>query len=854
MQNFLQASEERMPPTVRKYCSMLMAVAKHDSLQLYSDEMAADPEGYGIIRTETLEGWSYTMIAGMEDQPVRGLSQEQQAYYAHWVEQGFPQEEELLTPLMMLRKNENPEEAKKGVVLKQQKEQRNREATEQGSDLSSLEQRSQNPAGIKISTSSDNTSNISIVSLDQAQENLHWARQEITSARQYFDSSYAQWTAFKKLETLAKIHTDLQLQLTTAFNNWHSALARFQQAQAAAYDAWSRQDPSHQDLHQKVIAIGAEVHRAAEIRDALLFQVQMAYKNYCFAQQISAQQQLVPGVDYTLQLNQAQSRANQAAAELKKWEQLVLRKKSEKPNPSKKNGSDLSKESANEVSQKFIFHDVEDSLAEQKAQAIITSEVANLLHEIVEKCSLEPIIADTLIQEIAEKSMQEALLEKQQQARWKKVFSQMVEHVKQLKETVATDLSKKLLNEVSQEFIFHHVETSLAEQKTQAIITSEAANLLHEMVEKCSLEPIIADTLIQEIVSDLLAKKNAKKITKKAKQEVLLEKQQSEEELILKKQKHIFNQLFSGAKTTDDEKEKLKQESRARMLLARKQRIDEMEKFCAERQNLSQKKEHILAQYFYRSYTWCSDTLQLVQDWRRIQIEAGKRTEKFFADQGRNIIDVPTTEYAWKNGLIAEELYNEMVAKRRQEQAATAVLPREQPSSKELGYFEQIPLLLESPVLARFIASFFLAKGFDSERESDQRALDYFKEIKKPHARLLEFWKKSAEIEEQLKKERREKEKKFIEQFPNSEQKQRHALKEWNLQWPERLQQERDQKKREALERDLFGKEEERQKIVQAMLDQKATEEAKRQAIEEELIRQEAIKKAAKRKKKKGKM
>lgn len=70
---------------VRDYHSMLQSVAARDPLQLYSDEMAADPEPCGIVRTETPEGYSYTIIAGMEDQPMQELIQEQQDYYFRWV-------------------------------------------------------------------------------------------------------------------------------------------------------------------------------------------------------------------------------------------------------------------------------------------------------------------------------------------------------------------------------------------------------------------------------------------------------------------------------------------------------------------------------------------------------------------------------------------------------------------------------------------------------------------------------------------------------------------------------------------------------------------------------------------------
>ncbi|MEI6416243.1 MAG: hypothetical protein WCO92_00810, partial [Verrucomicrobiota bacterium] len=144
--------------SVRDYCSMLNGVAVHDPLQLYSDEMAEDREACGILRTETPEGYSYTMIAGMEDQPMRELSQSQHDYYVHWVGQGSLQgEEELTSPLMMFGEHgkEDPEQAAKELVLKQQQQERNRQATdEEESDSSGSEQRGQKAAAIKEGSSS----------------------------------------------------------------------------------------------------------------------------------------------------------------------------------------------------------------------------------------------------------------------------------------------------------------------------------------------------------------------------------------------------------------------------------------------------------------------------------------------------------------------------------------------------------------------------------------------------------------------------------------------------------------------------------------------------------------------------
>ncbi|MBM3856880.1 MAG: hypothetical protein FJ390_02830 [Verrucomicrobia bacterium] len=57
---------------VSDYYSMLTRVP--DATGLYSDEMAADPEGCGIIRMETDTGYAYKMVAGMENQPMKGMA------------------------------------------------------------------------------------------------------------------------------------------------------------------------------------------------------------------------------------------------------------------------------------------------------------------------------------------------------------------------------------------------------------------------------------------------------------------------------------------------------------------------------------------------------------------------------------------------------------------------------------------------------------------------------------------------------------------------------------------------------------------------------------------------------------
>lgn len=920
----LRATEEAVPRTimVRDYSSMLTAVAVHDPLQLYSDEMAADSAGCGIIRTEAPEGYSYTMIPGMEDQSMKELSQSQYDYYVHWVEQGSLQgEEEPISPLMMFEEGgkENLEEAKKTLALEQQQQQRNHQATDKDeSDSFGSQQRGQNPPVIKeernykppseiqISVPPDDISDMtgdcttldnhnhrspvlspkgaaSIALLRQAEDKLRKARKESSAAREHFDFSQARWEVFQNLERASKINYEFQQQLGIAWNNYQYALETFQQAQVAAGEAEGGNDSSCAELNQKVVAAGEEVHRTFQEHQALIFPGQNAYQNYCFAQQSFSQHQLMFGVDYTAVFNKAQLRANRAAHELDKCQKEVRRIKFEQPRtPRQKTAGALPKKTTALV-EKEQGAQVVERISENEGGSLIAFQRAEVAVKAAATGSDEISYKDQGTQ-ISEEDLaawkREAFFKKQ--ALWKSRFHKMVEKMKQLKKAVVSDFSKQLLHEVSQEFIFNVSQTSLAEEqnaaaaKRQAAIASEVTDLLHgmiEKVEKITLAPPIIDALIKEVLSAKWATKYFAKIANEAQREVALEKQQAEKKLLLVKKKKIFSDLFySQGETTEREKWEHQQESAARIRAWQEAERAEMEQFCFEYMNLlhlaeevSAKKEKnladtpapliqraraILTQCYRRPYEWCSDAIQLMQDWKAIQVEAGKKTEEFFADQGRRIIDVPTAEYALKNGQIAQQLYNERVAKRREEEALVNAVPREPDPRKELGYFEQLPLMFEGPVFKRFVTNFFENKVMDPNRESDERARDYFHDIGKPDPRIFEFWKKSAEIEEQLKKERLKKAEEFLEKFTDEEERLRVA-REWGLGWRERLQQEREEKKNEKLKQDLFAKEERRQRIVQAVLDERAAQEAERQKIEKELLDQEAKEKAQSQGKKK---
>ncbi|MBX9577862.1 MAG: hypothetical protein K2W97_05235 [Chthoniobacterales bacterium] len=917
----LATSEEASSLIVRRrdYHTMLQSVAARDPLQLYSDEMAADPEACGIVRTETPEGYSYTIIPGMEDQPMQELSQGQQDYYFRWIEQGSPQgEEERISPLMMYGEHEkaDSEEAKKKLALKQQQQERNRQATDEKESYSSgSEQQSQSAAAIKersgshqlpreirITTLPDDISEMtgdyttleskqrspsfspkggaSVTLLHQAEDKLRKARKKVSDARQHFDFSQRQWEASVNLEIAFKNHSEFQDRLGASFNNWQHAAISLQQAQAVAHEALSRNDPSYADLHQAVEAAEEEVHRTFQEHQALIFPAQSAYQNYYFAQQSAVQQGLTFGVDYTSAFNKAQLHANQAADQLEKCQEAVRRIKFEKPNAPKqketialpqKITTPVQKEQAAQTAGEISESKAGELEKERQGGSLVAPQQADSISKSSAADSDKTSYKDQGTQ-ISEEDLaawnREALLKKQ--TLWKSRFHKMVEKMKRLKEAVVADFSKHLLHEVSREFIPNVAQVSLAEEQDAAAERhlAEVERIAEEQKEEqVALAPTIADALIEEALSAPWAKADFKKIAKQAKRELLLEKK-----------KKIFSDLFfSEGETTEREKREQQQESVASIRRAKEQQRSEMERFCTERVNLLHPEEarekegkqqpevksladniasmiektgDVLTQCYRRPYKWCSDTWQFFQDQRIVSVQAGEETKKFFADQGRSIIDVPTTEYAWKNGQVAQQIYNELVVKRRQEEAALKAVPRERGPRRELGYFDQIPLILEGPVFRRFVTSFFEKKIHDPNRESDERAIDYFKEIGKFEPRIFEFWKKSAEIEEKLKKERLEKAKWFMEHFPDKEEMLRLA-QQWGAEWRERLEQEREQKKAMSLDQDRLAEEEKRQKIAQAVIDERAAQEEKRQKIEKELLDQEAKEKLRKQKVKK---
>ncbi|MEI6416823.1 MAG: hypothetical protein WCO92_03800, partial [Verrucomicrobiota bacterium] len=703
---------------------------------------------------------------------------------------------------------------------------------------------------------------VSLTLLHQAEDQLREAREEVAAARRHFDLSQGQWEASRNLELASKNHSELQGQLAQTYDNWWNADRTFHQAQAAAHEDWGRSDPSCAELNQAVAAAGMEVHRTFQEHQTLLFPVQNVYETYCFAQQRSSQQGLMPGVDYTSVFSEAQLRANRAADQLDKCQQAVRRIKFEKPSiPKQKETGALSQKTTAPVGSQQRTAAVIQEASVHLEQLVEASKMTVLQQvESLSKSSAtdsEKISYEDKGTQIAEEDLavwkREALLKKQ--ALWKSRFHKMVEKIKQLKEAVAIDFSKKLLHEVSQEFVLNVAQTSLGEGR-QAAAEGHAAETRRiaeeQKAEQMALAPTIVDTVIEEALSAKWVEKYFKQIAKQAKRELFLEKKE-----------RIFNGLFySTGDASEHEKWEQQQQSAARIQRAREQQRVEMEQFCREHMKLMppveeagaknvaddvvpliQRAGDILTQCYRRPYEWCSDAVQLMQDWKIILPEAGRTTNKFFADQGRGIQDVSTTEYALKSGQVAQQLYKELVTKRRQEEAAAKAAARERDPREELGYFEQMPYVLEGAVFKRFAANLLGGKIHDPNRESDERAVDYFKEIGKPKPLIFEFWKKSTEIAAQLKKERLEKEELFMEQFSNEEERL-CAARGWGDAWRERLQQERQQKENEKLERDLFAKEEQRQRIVQAVMDQRAAQEAERQKKVQDLIDQEAKEKA----------
>jgi len=594
-------------------------------------------------------------------------------------------------------KKGDSEEAKKKLALKQQQQERNRQATdEKKSIFSASEQRSQNPASIKegsvshqppheigINAPLDDISEItgnyttleskqrspsfslkggaSLSFLHQAENELIEAREEFSNTRQYFDFSQSQWEASRDLEIAFKNHSEFQQRLVVSLNNWQHATISLQQAQAAAHEAWSHQDPSWINLNQIVVTAGKEVHRTFHEHQALLFPAQEACETYCFAQHIGAQQGLIPGVDYTFFLNEAQLRVNRAAAQLGKCEAVVRRIKSEKTSAAKQ------KETG--VLPKKMTIPVQKEQASQTTGRISEGKAGELEKEIQDESLVVPQQAESKSKSSAADSDQtsykdqgtqiseedlaawnrEKLLKKQ--ALWKSKFHKMVEKMKQLKEAVAADFSKQLLHEVSREFITNVAQAFLAEEQGAAVerYLAEVERIAEEQKEEqVALAPTIADALIEEVLSAPWAKAYFKKIAKQAKREILLEKK-----------KKIFSDLFSSEReTTEREKRELQEQSAASIRRAREQERVEMERFCTERVNLLrpaeearekekkqqtevksladniatmiQKTGDVLTQCYQWPYEWCSDTWQFIQDQRIVSVQAGEETKIFF--------------------------------------------------------------------------------------------------------------------------------------------------------------------------------------------------------------------------------
>jgi|GEM_PF-2306071 len=852
--------------SVRDYYNMLQSVATHDPLQLYSEEMATDSEGCGITRTEMSEGYVYAMVPGKEEALMKNLNQLQQDYYFHWMEQGSPQaEEKAISPLMMFGEHgkADSEQARKALEEKN-KQERNRQVTdEETSTFSDIQRQNLNPVAIqknrdpqpplaelKLHTPSDDISTITDDAttqansyhsplfsskangftdhLHQAQNKLKNAREESQAAVKHFDLIFNQWEIFKNLVTAKQQLTTHQQKLSQAYHAWVKTSTAFQQAEAALRAVLQKRDPSLTTLGPVATAHASEVHRTYQLYQHLLFQEQQALQQYHVAQQTAASYDVEEGNNYDLLLEEANHRVNQTATQLEKCAAEVRNIKFEKPNtPHTPTTPKITS-----------FKQVDASL--QQKRAVDTAAIGH--HDQGTQISAEDLLAwerETLAQK---------------QARWKPIFHRMVKQMRQDKEnkkSAAADIARQLLDEMFlKEWAFDIAQEVLAEQRA-------LAERQHAAVVKATTKNVLSDMVSRIVEAD------------QQKRAVIHEEASNFLHSIGVKAKS-FGPLLESLRIESSEKESSKNEDHSTLHTqrARERYRAEMNKFCTHQINLLQQEAmtlaaakqptptwpdtiapfvaetgNVLAQCYRRPYEWYNNTCQFIQDQRTVSAEAGRVTEKYFADQGRRICDVPTSEYALETAQVAQRLYAELVEKRHREQIAGA---KEQPvptpknnPHKELGYFEQIPLSLKSSILTRGVQSFFSRKIVDATRESDQRAIDFFREINKS-PRNLEFWLKSEEIEKKLLEERCVKRAEFLRQAA-SEQEGETQFQAWLKSWPQRLENERQQKIETHLKQEQQIKEEQR-RLEQEEL------ERKRQQAEDELLQQEQQQKKSKKK------
>lgn len=802
---------------VRDYYTMLEAFP--DVPELYSEEMASDPIGCGITRTETEMGHKYKIVAGMEEQQMKGVTPWQQEYYEYWIEQGRPQEkeEEFVSPLMMFGKNEK-KEAKREAEQQSEEAVRNREMTDsnvetnlsassrqRGTTMPAIRETSENPLlTLEITMRNSETDEISTISEAtttqektyhssftprdiearrcQVLEALKVAQEKSKAVANHLNELCEQWEISNNLETEKQQYNRLQEQTFSAFHLWEKTLIAFEEAERGLRSV-------HPTM--SLLAIAATAHEktrnnAWQKYQVLLAQTQAAFARYTALQERAIARNVVEGVDYGDLLKRAQRHANEADKNLQKCRAEWMRIKVENGNISSQNlplvvrdhELPLKKSDVAEFSKhKTIYQDQETQISKEDLEAW----------------------------------EREAFLKKQ--AHWKSIFHGMVASMNQAKEAAIAEVSKKWLEKI-----------------------------LLEESEKESQE--IAKQTLQE--AKILAAVDLKQLTEKV-------------TIVLVKEQNVFSELFPpGTEATELEKRALEKASMSTRRQAKEASRSEMEKFCTERVKLlhPSKEEgsthstrtwmeaimpivesgrNFMIQAYHRPYEWGCDTLQFLQDQREVQREAGKQTDEYFAAQGKSLLDIPTAEYALKTAEIAQQLYANLVAKRIKEKAVPPIATRtksvsatEVYSNKELSYWEQGQIFLKKAVFLRFLESCFTKKYFDKTRESDRRALDYLKRIGNLSPQIGILWVKSAEIEETLKLQRQEKRQEIMAKAASPEEGERQ-FQEWCNAWPERFETEVNEREAVRLKEKVADEEAARRKIQQKLIEQEQKEKEEKQ-------------------------
>ncbi len=827
MQVSLLFADQESPDVirVRDYWNMLQSAAVDDPLQLYSNEMAANPEECGIQRVETMEGYLYTMIPGKEEKPIRGLSQLQQEYYHQWAKQGLLQDIEKCTSPLMMIGGGGKELAKEKEANKQQQDRRYRrtDPTRNQTTFSSPQARSQDSLAteetmtpskeINMESHSDDISAITNQEMTQescqhsaafllrnegnerllqAQQELRLAKEEAKNVAKHVDDALRQWNISKILEIEKQKHSLLQQKLALVFSEWQTAFHSFQEAEKSFQAALQNQDPASTTLRSTAASHWIKIGRTFQEHQTLQLQVDQAAWHYATAQQTALQHGVSEGVNYGLLLHEAQLRVTQATEKVKQRNEEVYK--------AKFGTRSFFKNSPNSSPQQVI-----DSIQQEQARL---SDVGLIRHE----------------EAISPEKEEHSLSEKNSYQNQKTTEHDFSKHL--MEET----LSKELLPSIAHEGLIE--ERELAKEKHKEIVL-ETTKTLHDIINHLVATEQQEQAAIRNSVGSLLNEMGT-----------------------IVSRKEAFSQILGfNIPATESERLENLRESAKSIQRAREREHEEMaslrvalDKFLKKSEKESKKEAaaqqepptwgnriapfiektgDIFEQSYRRSYEWGRDTLQFIQDQIQAQREAPKKAKEYFVDQNRRFEDVPVSEYDLKIAEVTNEPYAELVVQRDKDKAVQEIESKEKPLYKELGYFKQYGLFFSRGVRSRLLENLMSLnfEGADPNRESDERAMDYFKEIGNYNPRKLEFWEKSAQIEEQLEKEREKKLFKLLEQYPDKEERLRIASA-WGNAWRDRLQQERDQKEQARLEQQKRLAEEEAEYLRKKAEDELLEEEA----------------------------